>query len=568
MSLRITPAPTVFLETSNACADEDGVQLNANFTVAGGVQWTSDGSGIFAPGDRSNTPTYIPAPIDYIDEIVTITATTTDNGTCRPVRDEANILVTPLPPVEAGENQIICRGTSTTLTGFSPSEVSYLWFNQEGDTLSTENIAQAIANNDTSFTLEVRDVRGCTNQDTVLVIPVDPPSFNMIEQVCFDYGLPLDGEPSVIPVNGQFQWFRNDTLLSNEVNTTTLIRNSGEHVIRYFYGRCQVSESAEVSPLPEVLLTDKTICEGANTDLIGNFIEGATYIWREENQTVGTNDTVTITTDANQYYRLEITDTLGCVNEDSMLVETIPPPQLTLSDTAGCVGDPLTLTGTPTVTFPGVETYTWTREEEIIGTEATLTVLFDGRYALTYRVGECVTEDTSEVTFNTKPEPENEDEVEFCLKYDPGALLDAGPGTGYRWHSDNSNNQTTLVTEQDYYRVDIFNGFGCFTTDSIFAQEICKPEPGIPNAIMLNSPIEADRAFYIQGTEFITKLEITIFNRWGEVVYFSDDKDFRWEAFYKGDLVQGGVYNYVIEYEGQEQFRGPFKVTGQVTVIR
>ena len=59
--------------------------------------------------------------------------------------------------------------------------------------------------------------------------------------------------------------------------------------------------------------------------------------------------------------------------------------------------------------------------------------------------------------------------------------------------------------------------------------------------------------------------EISIFNRWGEMVFHSTDKGFRWNGEYKGKIYHQNVYNYVIHYT--DSAGRPFRVTGSVTVL-
>ena len=45
-------------------------------------------------------------------------------------------------------------------------------------------------------------------------------------------------------------------------------------------------------------------------------------------------------------------------------------------------------------------------------------------------------------------------------------------------------------------------------------------------------------------TTGINSLSITIFNRWGELMFESDDLNFKWNGIYKGVIAQQGIYIY------------------------
>lgn len=48
---------------------------------------------------------------------------------------------------------------------------------------------------------------------------------------------------------------------------------------------------------------------------------------------------------------------------------------------------------------------------------------------------------------------------------------------------------------------------------------------------------------------FISKFSLQIFNRWGELVYYSDNPAQRWDGSYKGSIVPAGIYALVIQAE-------------------
>lgn len=64
----------------------------------------------------------------------------------------------------------------------------------------------------------------------------------------------------------------------------------------------------------------------------------------------------------------------------------------------------------------------------------------------------------------------------------------------------------------------------------------------------------------------VEKMYLKIYNRWGELVFETDDQPIGWDGMYKGELVDPGVFVYHLEItcvDGQEYFK-----KGNVTVIR
>ena len=63
----------------------------------------------------------------------------------------------------------------------------------------------------------------------------------------------------------------------------------------------------------------------------------------------------------------------------------------------------------------------------------------------------------------------------------------------------------------------------------------------------------------------IADFEIVIFNRWGEMVFYSTDKNFRWSGEFKGKTFYDNVYQYVIHYSNP--FGKMFTAKGTITVL-
>ncbi len=64
----------------------------------------------------------------------------------------------------------------------------------------------------------------------------------------------------------------------------------------------------------------------------------------------------------------------------------------------------------------------------------------------------------------------------------------------------------------------------------------------------------------------IVRFEIAIMNRWGQIIYKSDDIDFSWDGRYQGKKVPEGVYVYYIQAWGFDGNR--HHKQGTITVIR
>ena len=122
------------------------------------------------------------------------------------------------------------------------------------------------------------------------------------------------------------------------------------------------------------------------------------------------------------------------------------------------------------------------------------------------------------------------------------------------------------------YEVDITNSFGCVSRDKTEVRNECLPKIAAPNAFRPTSSQAANKEFSI-FTYFITdNFQIFIYNRWGELVFESTDRYFKWNGGYNnnaGKPLPGGTYAYVVKYESAfRPDKGIQEKRGGISLIR
>lgn len=137
--------------------------------------------------------------------------------------------------------------------------------------------------------------------------------------------------------------------------------------------------------------------------------------------------------------------------------------------------------------------------------------------------------------------------------------LDAGMAITWQWSLDGivlpgETSRTITVNEPGVYSVAMTNVFNCPGTDQTLVEQRCDPLLDVPNAFRPGSSVDANKTFYVFPT-FVspTNFQVFIFNRWGEMVYQSNQLDFKWDGTFRGNktqLLPAGTYTYVIKYRG------------------
>lgn len=89
----------------------------------------------------------------------------------------------------------------------------------------------------------------------------------------------------------------------------------------------------------------------------------------------------------------------------------------------------------------------------------------------------------------------------------------------------------------------------------------------LPNVITPSKSDGLNDVFFLpqRYQKFMGDFEIMIFNRWGEMVFYSTDKAFQWGGEYKGKTFYDNVYQYIIHYTNQ--VGKWFTLKGTITVL-
>ncbi len=571
MQIVFTPAPVVTIDSTGVCGEAIEVQLNGTVINAGGGLWSSTGAGAFSPSTSSLGASYFPTSTDYANGFVSVVLSSMSNGNCLAESDNFNIVFNPEPVADAGSDQLICTGTSTNLLATSQANVSYNWFTTDGVPFSSNSLTTVTANTDTLFVLSVTDGIGCTTYDTVLVRVEDRPEFNMADYQCFEDSLIINSIVSNIPpVIGGFQWFRNDTLISGETDSTLLADVAGIHVVSYSFANCNVTDTTEVVPLPIVRGDSIFTCEGANTTLETDTIEGAVYDWINQGVVLqsGSQNTFVFSVTSTDTVIVQATDTLGCVGSDSFYVIPVPPPDFNTFDTTVCSNITLIINGNPNnVIDSAASTFIWYRDGVLLHDSSSIVIAdVPGTYVITYELGECSVNDTSVIAHIPAPTPQIEREVKYCDETDNTVTISGDPSYTIFWSGFFSSQVSQQADTAGMYYLTHTSTNGCQSSDSIEVRDVCPPRLFVPDGMIVNGG--TTHGMGVTGAHFVN-YNLTIFNRWGEVIFHSTDPHEVWDGYYLGEPMPSGVYAYIVTYEGdEEEFKGPYSQEGSITVVR
>ncbi len=413
------PSPAI-PPTLTRCA---GTSTSLDATVPGGTAYLwSDGTA---------------GPLITIDAPGHYEVLITANG-CQTLH-AVDVVHTPLPPVDLGNDVVQCEGTTVTFSAFLAG-ATYLWSNGA----TTPTITTGVPG-----TYSVQVTRGgCTGTDEVVLSTAAMPAVTLGGDITI-----CDGASVIIGVTAQ----PGTTYLWDDLSTssTRVVSAPGTYTLEATLGFCSDIDQINVAvvPLPSVDLgADTTICAGNTIELVGA-PAGATYLWSTgeitRTITVGAADTYSVTVTAN-----------GCSSTDAIVIDVAPPPSVDLGpDMDICAGNTITLDATTTGAG-----YLWSDGS----TGPTLTVGQADTYSVIVDVGGCLASDAMVLTTRPLPVVVVADGT-MC----PGstATLDATTTDAtYLW-SDGSTDPTLVVTTPGTYFVQVTVD-GCSTMASADVDEL------------------------------------------------------------------------------------------------
>jgi gliding motility-associated-like protein len=160
----------------------------------------------------------------------------------------------------------------------------------------------------------------------------------------------------------------------------------------------------------------------------------------------------------------------------------------------------------------------------------------------------------------------NDQEVHFFNLSDNGKTYewDFGDGTG-----STEMNPTHMYSKEGNYDVllHVWTENQCYDLYTMETAVLVEPTGKIvfPNAFRPESPIEENRVFKPGVLDHVEEYHLMIFNRWGELIFESNDQELGWDGYVDGKMSKQDVY--VWKVEGKYSNGQGFVQSGDVTLM-
>ena len=502
--------------------------------------------------------------------------------------------------ISAVTNPICYNGTgiaSIAVNG-GTAPFTYIW-----STTPIQNGNTATNMQSGTYTVQIADANSCTNSNTVILTqPLQVTTIAGInDTICFQQSGSLSANATGGFGSYYYAWqplgvINTGTLLVNPALTTT-----NYTVVAFDQNGCPGNPdivSAIVYNLTSANIQAfalTPICPGQATTIYANATGNTgplTYNW---NNSLGSGPGA-FTTFLSQptTYIVTVTNSCGTSIQDSVRVLFNPPPNLNISTNGGnsCVPASVSFfdNSTSSNLYDPITNWFWDFGDgsNSINQNPSHTFSTVGTYSVYLTIttnGGCTNNNTSLPSIvNVYPYPTaifSVNSMVLNLPYDVLVCTNQSVGAMQsNWNFGDGNSSALTNPTHNYSSVGFFeidlvvtNEFGCSDTSKL--KIMTEADVIFPNAFSPNLegpsggyyyPGSLDNDIFFPYTSGVIDFKFQIFNRWGELIFETEDIKQGWDGYYRGKICQVGVYvwkAYIKLNSGKI-----FNKTGDVTLLK
>jgi gliding motility-associated-like protein len=443
--------------------------------------------------------------------------------------------------------------------------------NLRGDTTSSLNIKEPGV-----YTVVRSQAKTCSNDTTseatrVIQQKAAPVKLSTLEKQPYCTGdtltLRAEGQPGY-----QYRWRRDGQDISGQQQATLRVSQSGQYTVFAVLPTvtCEGADSLKITinprPAAQINALGLNLCSGDSIVLTTQNESSNRYRW-QRNTSMLTDTTNRLVVKQPGTYQAVVTAPTGCTAQSNSVVLTEYPKPTAQLDSIMPVcntnGVPLVLRGQPAgglYSGPGVRNDQF--DPAVAGA---------GKHKLTYTVTSdkgCKGEQSRWAVVS--PGPKLSGKTTYAIAKGDTVQLQIQanePITQYTWEPPTSLNRVDVAspvanpTETTSYALTAVSAIGCIGTYSVVVEVV---EPlYIPSAFSPNADGVND-AWIIPNIASFPQCEVTIYNRWGELIFFSRGYENPWDGTYHQERVSTGVYTYQIR-TGLGALSTTYR--GQLTVV-
>lgn len=500
----LIPSP----ESVSICPGET-IQLNAGGDSNGTFSW-SPTTGL----DDATIQTPVASPD------VTTTYTVSTYSVCGDlIQQTFEVIVLPVPAVNAGPDDVFCENDTYTLQATVASAMAYAWTTDDGQFDSGVNSLNPVISTPGTYTLSVTSPNGCVNSDDVIITETALPTVDLGEDV-----LICENETTVLTLSGTYD----NIVWSTGETASSITVPAGNYSVEVTTDNCSATDDISITEeiLPTIDLgNDVTICETTTLTLDA----GVVVNWQDG------SSAQTYEVEMPGIYVATFTSN-GCSVSDYIEVMIDAVPEFSLgADQLICEGESITL-NTPSSAI-------WSTGE----TGTSITVSAPGFYSAIIQQGACDFSDVVSIFQEIAPTVDLGVDPTICLGRELVLSAMDDNITTYTWSNGDTSHQISPNTSGEYSVV-VENQCGSASDTVLVTFEECDYFIYAPNAFTPDD--DGINDVWSASTFKIDSFEILIYDRWGDIVFTSTDPNAVWMGNKNGGeyYQQTEIFNFLIKY--------------------
>lgn len=408
--------------------------------------------------------------------------------------DSVTVVATPVTAPSSFTSKQICIGDSVVLQ--SKYNGTYMW--NTGDT--TQNIT---VKDSGVYWVYTTTSGGCDATDTFKVVTQIPPTLNLVKDTSFCNG-------NSIVINAYNPYYTHYKWSTNSTDSAITINQSGSYKVTATNGICTLNDSILVQRIDlSANRLDTSLCSGDTIVLTSGLANQ--YNW----STGAITAAISVSTPAT-YWVIKTQN--NCTASDSFIVKNINKPTSTTTDTFYCATQFVELFATQ------AQAYLWNNNAQTQAITINVPVL----YTVQKNNQHCTGIDSFFVTEKPLPVILSLKDTTVCFDEVAQILLDAGQFKSYLWKPTGETTQTIYSNTAQVYLLTVTDSNNCSTSKQVAVMETCPEFVYVPTAFTPNGDGLND--VFLPKTRAIENYELTIINRWGAIIFTTQNPQQGWDG--------------------------------------
>ncbi|MDP2174405.1 MAG: PKD domain-containing protein [Bacteroidota bacterium] len=471
----------------------------------------------------------------------------------------------------------VCEKTNSEITNLSSITKDSIsnWHYQisDGSNYTNRSFTHLFNSGDTfQIRLITESIRGCrdTIQKNHIVYPRIDVDFAFKDH-CFDDSLRLNDLSSFYQTNiAEWKWIFNQEDSSTLQNPNYRFKKWGLNypislkVNSIENCKYAIQKTVNVYPLPKVDFKDTNQCvdnqfnfTNLSTIELGSIIN---FNWDFDDQSISNqiNPYHRFPRAGDFYVKLIAQSNQSCKDSIIKLIKSYPPVVVDFNFANVCIENPVQFLDNSSTPYAQISQHNWQLGDMATSALKNPIHLYKipGIYKVKYQITtdyNCIYDTTKNVEVYPKPSAVLQVNPEVSTILNPEiTITDLSIGADSLWYNlgdgtfTNQRNLIHLYPDSGYYEIKQYarNNYGC--NDSV-TKTIQIKYLFVFNAPTAFSPNNDGVNDLYQPEGIGTKhYEMRIFNRWGELIYVTQDSK-GWDGTYQGKMVQDGVYSAVFK---------------------